>query len=199
MSSKNEKNQTINNILLSGGAKGGDMLWDTVAEMLSHDRIHFSYSGANFKSKREHTYILSNTELSVADNFLEEANLTLQRKFPTGSYHVNSLLRRNYYQIRDSERLYAVTRVRQSTCEGGTAWAVQMFIDKHETNSCECYVFCTDKLSWYKWDGFLFSLIDVPPKPHGVWTGIGSRELTSEVKAIIINQAKEWQCSNILI
>jgi len=194
MNSRNEKNQS--NILLSGGAKGGDMLWDKVAEILSHDRIHFSYQGANYKSAKEHTYILTNEELSVSDSFLDEANLTLQRKFPTGSYHVNSLLRRNYYQIRDSQRLYAVAKVNQSTCSGGTAWAVQMFIDKHETHSCECYVFCTEKLEWFKWDGYIFSPTPTPPSPHGIWTGIGSRDLEPNVREIILNQAKEWQCNN---
>jgi hypothetical protein len=175
-------------ICYSGGAKGADTLWGQLAIADGQKVIHFHFDQRH--SKKDNFYILREDSLLRADSRLIRANKTLNRTFPTSSHYVNSLLRRNVFQVASSDRVYAIANIVKGQVSGGTAWAVQTFLDRHQGLSCECYVFCQIKNVWFIWDntindgrgGFVES-DRRPPKPHGYWTGIGSRELTEKGEA----------------
>jgi len=164
------------NICFSGGAQGADTLWGDLALNAGHKLIHYIFNG--HKSTCPYTKILTQQELDFADKFLNYANKTLNRHFPTKSLFVNNLLRRNFYQVRNSTSVYAIARISNGLVEGGTAWAVQMFIDKNKGASCPCYVYCQTANKWYRWTEEWVEC--VPPRPQGAWTGIGSRDLTAQ-------------------
>lgn len=173
------------NICLSGGAEGADLQFGMTAGSLGHTVIHFSYAGHRTRAPEVEVVRLTEEQLLAADPHLAKANETLKRRWPiAGKPWIANLLRRNYYQVADSERLYAVSKIERGIVAGGTAWAVQMFIDIHGGD--ETYVFDQVQNEWFQYDGTGFSLMFKPPvQPHGIYTGIGSRELETNGKEAI--------------
>jgi hypothetical protein len=172
------------NICLSGGAEGADMQFGMCAGFAGHNVIHFHFKGHKSSAPKDELAELSKEQLLAADPHVQQANLTLKRRFPTSKDFVNNLLRRNWYQVESSERCYAVATIKNGVVQGGTSWATQMFMDKYDGGACECYVYCQEAGAWHKWEGF-WKIIDEPPVPHGVWTGIGSRELKDNGKKAV--------------
>lgn len=179
---------------LSGGASGADTLWSQLAEKYADTHtFHFS-----FEDHKKYCYdavgsrvIISQERLLRADSSLKLAKQSNRRNFPCRSENVNNLLRRNYYQIVDSQACYAVSRIMYGVVDGGTAWATQMFVDRHMIRTphdeCPCYVYDTITNKWHQWKTNCWEAIDSNevPTPKGIWTGIGSRDLTPEaIKAM---------------
>jgi hypothetical protein len=148
---------------------------------------HFIFEGHRSKAPREELVVLTQDQLLVADPFLEKANETLKRRFPGKNPFVNSLLRRNYYQVAWSDACYAVSSIdRNGLVEGGTAWAVQLFLDRFDGGVCDAFVYDQKTSRWFCWDGPLgWSEIIEPPTPARVWAGVGSRDLKENGKQAI--------------
>ena len=168
----------------SGGAKGADTVFQKSAEDSGHIVKAHSFKGhaKGNKSKVEHT----EEELKEADSHLEKANKTLNRKFPPSNNYTLNLLRRNYFQVKDSEQVIAVSRIHRDKVfggtfvTGGTAWATQMGIDMGKP----VYVFDMNTNQWHEWDGKEYSPSNAPTIT-GDFAGIGSRNITKEgIKAI---------------
>lgn len=175
------------NLCLSGGAVGADLQWGMCAGMAGHLVIHWTFQEAVRKvtAPESEIIVLSQDKLNLADTYLMAASSRVKRTFPAGSQYVNNLLRRNWYQVKDAERVYGVSKIDdKGMVDGGTAWAVAMFIDRFQGKPCEAYVYCQDASEWFTWDGFYWIGCE-PPKPHGLYAGIGSRDLRDNGKAAI--------------
>lgn len=179
-------------ICFSGGAQGADHAWGEMALDRGHDLIHFSFDG--HKTAVDHNrQVLSAKQLADADQHLAIASASLARPWPTRNVHVNNLLRRNYFQVRFAERVYAVARLLPSDkgilkISGGTAWACQLFVDRWYSDptlkECELYLYDLDCKRWMQW---WETWIDVKhlPVPHGRYAGIGSRDISDDgIRAI---------------
>lgn len=178
----------MTDICLSGGAEGADTAWGEAAKAAGHDVRHYVFGGINKKHAYPRFY-LNWCELLQAEPHLKKANETLKRgNFPYKSEYVINLLRRNYWQVKNTERVYAVAPLdlNKQQVRGGTGWAVQMAID---LGVPEIYVFDTVKSMWftYVWKPYDCFAVNpsMPPKPHGRYTGIGSREITEAGLAAI--------------
>ena len=193
------------NICFSGGAKGADSLFGQCAEVCDHKVMHFSFIGHK-PAVKANIYPISDLDLQQADKFLKRANLVLKRgTFPYESDYVNNMLRRNYFQIKQTERVYAVTSLDRKTGlpSGGTAWALVMAAQK---GIRDIFVFDQSTNLWrrmYDWvcAGFPESVVfdtmkwidERPEPPHGHYTGIGSRDLTTEGANAIIKLYEECE------
>lgn len=181
----------MTNVCLSGGADGADILWGTSAATLGHRVIHWSFNGHKSSAPEEEIVLLTQAHLDEADDPLKRANLSLKRKFPSKSQHVNNLLRRNYYQTRWTEAIYGVSKLKDNQVEGGTAWAIQLYMDRflcdnEDPQKCQLYLFDQDTNYWLQWNPQdRWSVLSKPPVPSGIWAGIGSRKLTDAGKAAI--------------
>jgi hypothetical protein len=176
----------LDDICLSGGAEGADLQWGMCAGMIGHMVVHFSFSGHRSAAPEAELVVLTPEQLEAADGPCKAASKGIKRWFPPKSLFVKNLLRRNWYQVKDAERVYAVASFEDGIVTGGTSWAVQMFIDRFDGEACEAYVFDQITGAWFMWageDGWL-AVTDVP-KPHGVWAGIGSRKLLPNGKQAI--------------
>ncbi len=192
------------NICYSGGAQGADKFWGQLAEKLGHEVVHYSFDKHGCSVPKRLIKKLTQDELNEADPFLKEANKTLKRQFPTKSEYVNNLLRRNYWQIKDTDVVYAISEFdKDGNVYGGTAWAVQMAIDE----GIPIYLYSQEKQCWFErkpdkkyieiditkapdWiEGInTWHMLGIdPPKPKGKWTGIGTRSLTEDTKTVINN------------
>lgn len=168
---------------LSGGADGADIAWGNAARSANHQVIHWSFANHNTKCLYDERCILTRNHLNAALEQALTANNSLHRRFPTQSNYVNDLIFRNYYQVRDASSIYAISHFTKSgNVAGGTAWAIQMFIDIHPNNS-NVFVYCQTSNAWYAWSNNSWT-ISTPPQPSGIWAGVGSRKLTTGMEAI---------------
>lgn len=175
----------MTNMCLSGGADGADLQWGMTAGFAGHEVVHWSFRGHKSQAPLQEIAVLTTAQLEAADQYLERANKTLLRgSLNKRSTTVKNLLRRNWYQVEHAERLYAVAEIHGIKVAGGTGWAVQMFIDRHNGYPCEAYVFDQELVQWFCWKGE-WAEIDSPPKPYGVWAGIGTRKLNLAGKTAI--------------
>lgn len=177
----------VENLCVSGGADGADLQWGMVAGRAGYAVRHFTFTGHRSKAPAEEIVVLTKDQLAVADVHLHTANRTMKRKWPVSNQFVANLLRRNYYQVAWSDAVYAVASIENGMVTGGTSWAVQMFLDRFGFDPAPVYVFdqLTDR--WLTWNGSGWDEIDQPPKPSGVWAGIGSRDLKDNGKMAIRN------------
>lgn len=179
----------------SGMAEGADTAWAEAADRVGIKTIGHSFEKHSVKGTRpklETRNILTTEQLKEADAQLKIANETLKR--PTGniSEYVRNLFRRNYYQVKDSEAVIAVSKLNSKTIvDGGTGWATQMGIDMGKP----VYVFDQIKKSWFKWDGKQFVDSDLPPKFKS-FAGIGSRKLTADGKNAIEEYMQQFTKGN---
>lgn len=182
-------------ICFSGGAKGADTLFGQQAEAAGHQVFHYGFPG--MKSNQALFY-LNEEQLVTADQYLMQANEKLKRgSFAEYKPYVKNLLRRNYFQVYKTNRVYAVSRLDMNKHEvmGGTGWAVTMAI---LLGCSHIYVYCQKEQDWFgyhalydKFQPWVRMINKRPPKPEGYYTGIGSRELTNEGKHAITRLYEE--------
>ena len=177
------------NVCLSGGADGADLQWGLQAGKAGHGVIHWSFQGHRTQAPEQEVVRLTEEQLKRADEALKRANRTLKRSWPSKHDITNNLLRRNYYQIKDTQALYAVSDLSwDKGVSGGTAWATQMYMDRflidgEPMENCQLYLLNKATLRWYSWyDGKWDLMISRPPRPKGLWTGIGSRDISALVR-----------------
>lgn len=175
----------MTDICYSGGAVGADTEWGLAAEAAGHQVFHVTFKGHKGANK-PNAYVVDETRLEEADAMLKFVNGNiLKRAWPPHSDFVKKLLERNYFQVVDTERVYAVAGINEDGLViGGTAWAVECFKQLHP-DSDEVYVFDSWKDQWFQWNFMGWREIDQPPKPHGKYTAIGSRELDELGKTVI--------------
>ncbi|WEM33278.1 hypothetical protein EJP02_217 [Escherichia phage EJP2] len=171
----------LDNVCYSGGAKGADRLFGIWATENGFQEVHFSF--------KKHNYVVDeSTIIEIPDSILQDstvidklkkANYSLGRSIPKKGSYVYNLLARNTFQVLLTERVYCISPLASpTTVSGGTAWAVQMYIDQYENPVIygydplrkEAYQYCNTKKE--------FITVDSVPAPTGKWTGIGSRETT---------------------
>lgn len=163
------------NFCMSGGAQGADIAWGEAAIRMGHTPIHFSFEGHRTRSSPEHTIVLNEKQLSRSNVAVLKAARSLKRNLSSHAF-VRNLIRRNYYQVEIATSAYAVSRLSGDYVDGGTAWALAMLRNRDE--NIPQYVFCQDENGWFEWDGMWVA--SKPPKPTGVWAGIGTRNLSLE-------------------
>ncbi|KAL4884961.1 hypothetical protein BJY04DRAFT_156221 [Aspergillus karnatakaensis] len=174
--------KTRPNICLSGAADGADLYWGQCATLADHDLIHWTFPGHRTQAPETQIVRLSDEELKLGTEALNNA-ATVLNKFPPSRPTVTRLLLRNYYQVAWSESCYAVTVIGDNP--GGTAWATTMFAQLHPGNE-NLYLFDMERNGWFQWRENEWVGIESPPRPRGVWTGIGSRDLKENGKNAIM-------------
>lgn len=163
---------TITDICFSGGAQGADTLFGELALEAGHQLKHFIFEG--YKSKCSNTVKLSPDLLKHARGDVLDANGILKRTYPGSNKYVNNMLERNFYQILNSDCIYAIVYDIKNI--QGTMWALVMGAQNGIEN---IYVFNSVDDSWYRYSlPFKWDKCSKPPKPSGWYTGIGSRILT---------------------
>lgn len=155
----------------SGGAKGSDSYWGEIGEKYGIKSNHYHAQGERTATGNTP---LTQQQLVEADEHLRKANEKLGRTFPAKSNFINNLLRRNWYQVKNSDAIFAIGHLSKGIVDGGTGWAVQMAID----NGKPVYVFDQVRNQWYKNIDGKWSESEVPTLTPN-FAGIGTRELNS--------------------
>ncbi|XP_013391223.1 uncharacterized protein LOC106159476 [Lingula anatina] len=176
----------------SGGANGSDIYWQKMSDRYNVKTVVYSFPG--HATNNPYRKVLNKKELKDSNMHLSKANKVLHRKFPTGKNFVDSLLQRNWYQVKNSDAVFAVGKIiRNKMVDGGTGWAVQMAVD----NNKSVYVFDCFKnertgmeegsCQWFKYDFVrrMFKFYPGVPELTHDFAGIGTRALTDKGKFAI--------------
>lgn len=175
----------------SGGAIGADtaFLKNSLNSSLDVFTVIHSFSGHKpvILKNQEKFKVEIHYNLAEANEFVRKASIFLKRRIPSEDYSKN-LIRRNYFQIRDSELVFAVAPLETDrTVSGGTGWAVAMAVER------KIPVFVFDDLNSYNWfyfsyfkKSFQFWRNNLPlnflsfkvEKGFSIFTGIGTRKLS---------------------
>lgn len=156
----------------SGGAVGADCEWT---------RQGTAYGVVSRHYWHRHRTPFGNVEISETDfdegvQHVLQANSVLHRR--PGRYL--DLLARNWSQVKYSEAVFAIGRIKSGVVQGGTAWAVQMGIDVRKP------VCLFDQMSeqWFNYCDGLWRPCPVPVLTPN-FAGIGSRDISdSGIRAI---------------
>lgn len=171
----------------SGGAKGSDKFFGDKTTKIGGLVNHYYIDG--YKTPYGNSpKVLDKESTKTIDSLLSSANkYYLHRTYPTSSSYVNSLLRRNYFQVNNTDAVYAISSFDGTgKVKGGTAWAVYMAI---LLNVPEIFVFDQYFDRWFMWDNEKFIKAD-PVQMKSNFTGIGSRNLTNNGKEAITDLFK---------
>jgi hypothetical protein len=110
-----EENRTVTSLEgftnHSGGAIGADTAWDNIGKefgLTPEQNKHYYFEG--YKTTIGNTPISINLK-NEADEKLIAANKTLGRKFPTSKEYVNNLLRRNWWQVKNADAIFAIASI----------------------------------------------------------------------------------------
>lgn len=159
-------------ILHSGGAIGADTTWEIIGRRFGLTEFnHYFIEG--YKTPRGNASIRMTEDLKkVIDSDLIKANKNLKRSYPTRNSYVNSLLRRNWFQVANSNSVFAISRIENNMVSGGTGWAVQMAIDK----GINVFVFCQFARKWFLYSSGFWIETETPTLTNN-FAGIGTREI----------------------
>lgn len=158
----------------SGGAPGSDITWENSCK--KHNIITFPYSFKGHNQESANPIILTDEQLQ--EGFLQvlESAKQLNRNINHISGYVKNLLSRNWFQVKNSEGIYAIGTLKDNKVEGGTGWAVQMGINKNK----KVFVFEQNENLWYKYDydkKIFVPMYDKTPILTEDFAGIGTREI----------------------
>ncbi len=202
----------MNYICHSGGCPGADMTWEN--ECLKYGIKTISYSFWNHKQEGRNPKILTVEELKEGFEHVLKANETLKRDPSGQAQYVKNLLARNWFQVKNSEAVFAVGKMTSDKLvSGGTGWAVQMAID----NRKPVYIFDQNVTIWYRYqydiinEGFVANmqskdfnepLTNIPTLTEN-FAGIGTREINQSgiaaIQEILKTHRKPQQTGSSLL
>lgn len=164
--------------LKSGGAEGSDKLWTDEAHLYGVGSIN-NYYVEGYPSPYGDTPLTWEESLK-ADDDLMEASKALGRKFPTNKPFVDSLLRRNWFQVNNGcDAVLAIGEFDDNNnIKGGTAWACVMALMK----DIPIYFFDQNMNDWFFIKKHAKPLKTHTPTLMGIdaFAGIGTRNVTDE-------------------
>lgn len=183
------------NICLSGGADGADLQWGMCAGMAGHKVIHWSFDSHKTRAPDVEVVRLSSEQLERANDAIAKAANGLKRRVPH-KWFVKPLIQRNWYQVNWSDSVFAVCDFENGKPTGGTAWAIQMYLDRDINH--RAHLFDQNSSQWYSWNDALHAWVHTPStkptlhlhhdfldEPKGIWAGIGTRNLKQNGKEAI--------------
>jgi hypothetical protein len=166
----------------SGGCPGSDMEWENEGNKYGVKTI--AYSFYNHVQEGKNRKILTVEELNEGFEHVKIASKGIKRN-PNCRYpYVRNLLCRNWFQVKNSEAIFAVGMfIDCKTVKGGTGWAVQMAID----NKKPVFVFDQINNEWneFNYQSNQFERLDSIPKLTENFAGIGTREINENGKIAI--------------
>ncbi|MCK9446589.1 hypothetical protein M0Q50_06985 [bacterium] len=158
----------------TGGAPGADSVFEFECKYADYNVIVYSFDGHNTKSPNRK--LISQEELNESFKFIKNTNLRLHRNLNNLSPYVKNLLARDYYQVFNSDAVYAIGLLdTYNTVKGGTGYACSCAIDLHKP----IYLFDQDKNYWMNYEFLLnkFVIYNEIPKLTENFAGIGTRDI----------------------
>jgi len=172
----------------SGGARGSDIAWETTGKQYGVDTIAYSFDDHRCLSPSRK--ILSDDELMEGWEKVLVVSNNMSRQLFGSSRYVRKLLSRNWFQVKNSESIFAIGNIikpgekgnryenksKIEVVDGGTGYSVELAKTFTEN---PIFVFDQDKDMLFKYEDDGFKEISYIPKLTPNFAGIGTRELNS--------------------
>ncbi len=175
----------MNYVCHSGGCPGADMEWEREGEKYGVKTI--AYSFPSHVQEGKNPKILNASELDEGWEHVTRADKTLKKNVDAiASTYVRKLLCRNWFQVKNSEAIFAIGKlINNHPVDGGTGWAVQMAIDADKP----VFLFFQDAMGggWFRYMpivGFESCRGDTPKLTKN-FAGIGTRAINNYGKEAI--------------
>ena len=166
----------------SGGAYGGDTMWDQIGrEFGVTEHRHYRDSGntslsQKLRNNKVQATVLTSEQMEEARTQVEKL---LGKKFPNTTQ--GNLQVRNYYQVANADAVYAIATLNDSKTRvsGGTNTAVQLGIKLNKS----VYVWDTNGETWYEYktnkygDNGEFKARTSAPTLTKNFAGVGTRDI----------------------
>lgn len=179
---------------LSGGARGADCEFGRLALNAGHELVHYSFDTHKIAKKEQALYAetLDQKMLEGVDPSVDATARFIGRKWRSHTPFVKNLLRRNMFQVLNTERVYSIGYFdEKGYVGGGTGWAVGCAIingvsELYHYNQVDdwWYAYGLSRKFFPKWERIYPEEI---PVPNGNYTGIGTRELSESGKNALEN------------
>ena len=166
-------NQVVNH---TGGANGSDTSWDKVGREYGFNNHRHLASKGQFMDRSLSRVDLTEQEILFG---LNQVNTLLKKDYDNN--YVGRLHARNYYQVINSDAVYAVAPITgKSRVSGGTNTAVQVGIKLNKP----VYVWDTNTKQWHKYQPILkrFVVYDKPVVLTPNYAGVGTRDIDNKPK-----------------
>jgi hypothetical protein len=180
----------------SGGCPGSDITWEKESNIFGIPTISYSFKGHIHEGKNPKVLNVLELEEGWQQVLLCEKEIKRPLYKIQHTPYVRCLLSRNWFQVKNSESIYAIGNFINSSnkiVDGGTGWAVQMAIN----NNKSIYLFEQNLDMWYEYNYFLnkFSPLLEIPKLTNNFAGIGTRKIKENginaIKQILKNNFYE--------
>lgn len=149
---KNIKTIFENIDIHSGGAIGADRLWGDILKEYGANIHHYMID----KALADEEQVTNEEDIKIGYLKAEMANEALgYNDFATKKEYVKNLLARNWIQVKNSDRILAISKgFSNGRVKGGTGYAVQMAITENLNGNKQrdIFVFDLNEARWFKWD-----------------------------------------------
>lgn len=159
----------------TGGAAGSDYYWSAIGKKYGVKSVAYTFNGHNIqKDFPAELCILTSEDLQEADKYVIDANKILNRIFPMNDEYSNNLIRRDWFQVKKTDHVYAISKLdkQKKNVIDGSAWAIQMAINKF----VDVDVFDITTKEWYYFNYYIrkFENSNKVPFLTTNFTGIGT-------------------------
>lgn len=160
----------------TGGAYGSDYVFENESIKKGFKVLAYSFDGHNTKSKNR--VILNKKQLDEGFKNIENANKRLNRNLNNLPLYVKNLIARDWFQVKNSDAIFAIGIIADNIVGGGTGYAVSCAID----NKKPIYVYDQLYKSWfyYDYDDDQFQIYEEIPKLTKHFAGIGTRNISND-------------------
>ena len=172
--------ERLKSILKSGGDEGGQRLINQIADEYGIGIINYTFKGHEGIAKESPglDYKLKPRELDEAAVHVRKADETLNRLSGTQGEYKQNLIRKTWFQIKNSDTVYGVgeietksdlSHLNKASVKRAPGWGVQMAID----NNKKVHVFDTATNHWNTYDPRVRRFVptegNMPKKPTRKW------------------------------
>jgi len=170
--------------LYSGGHAGAEAFFGECAEQFGVNEVTYSYEGHLIK-REKNVVFLGEDDLRRGDISMEIVSAHMRRSY-TNAVSIRRVFQSIFHMINNGQQIFAVGVVQNdNTVKGGTGWGVELgkFFNR------DVHVFDTVKNCWLTWRHGEW-IMEVPTVIDNTFVGTGTRHMTDESKAAIIDLFK---------
>ncbi|MFW5792617.1 MAG: hypothetical protein ACOCVU_08110 [Desulfohalobiaceae bacterium] len=159
-------------ILYSGGARGAEALFGSLAERYGLQEVNYSFEGHRLERSRG-VRVLTSEELVEKDVSISYVSRIMHRSFSRAPIF-RKVLQSICWQVASGHQVFVVGEILEDdTVKGGTGWGAEY------AKICNkpLYVFDQARDGWFSWDREQWAPAAPPLITHRHFTGTGTRFL----------------------
>ncbi len=165
--------------LYSGGHKGTEAEFGSLAETWGIREVNFSFEGHNIQRTRG-VHVLSPEELDKGNVSMEIVSARMGRKFAKAE-KIRKVIQAIFHMVNNGYHILAVGWIQpDDTVKGGTGWGVELA----RLFNRPVHVYDQDKKAWFGWQDNAW-VEDYPVLEKNSFVGTGTRNLSDEGRQAI--------------